>query len=294
MVTRSEMARLAARIKRLKIVSPKLVDSLLSGNYRSVFRGPGIEFDEVRSYVDGDDARLIDWNVSSRLGSAYLKTFKEERELTVFLIADVSASLEVGAGEINKKDVATLVIALITYAAAHNNDKVGGLFFSDEIESWIPPAKGRNHANRVIQTSVVRKSAGRGSDLALALRVTLDTMKRRGICIVISDFKTGGYWRDLALLARRHDVIAVRIDDPLDREFPRVGLVHVEDPESGRSIPAFGASRRFRRRYREYWEGTRRQWRHDCRRAGVATIEIDTTDDPAMRLIQFFRARGRR
>jgi uncharacterized protein (DUF58 family) len=277
--------------RRLQLISNKLVESLLAGNYRSVFKGQGIEFDEVREYVEGDDARLIDWNVSSRMGTPFTKMFREERELTLFLLVDMSASMTGGTAEETRRGVQRLLFALLSLAAAQNNDKIGAVFFSDEIEHWVSPVKGRKHALRLIQDMVRFEPKGRGSDLALALRTAGEALKRRGICVVLSDFKTTGYFKDLSLLSRRHDVIAVRIVDPVDELFPETGLFRLEDPETGRTILAPGRSRRFRKQYHDYWAEQRRQWRRECRRRGVSTLEVGTDDDPAATLLRFFQRR---
>jgi uncharacterized protein (DUF58 family) len=290
----NDPARVFARVKTLQLVSTKLIENLLSGAYRSVFRGPGIEFDEVREYVEGDDARLIDWNVSSRLNSAYTKVFREERELTLCMILDVSGSLRRGPLSGSRWDIMSFLSAVFSFAAVQNNDRVGALFFSDRIESWVPPVKGKKHALRLLQDILSFKPEGTGSDLGLALRTAQESLKRRGMCVIISDFKTSGYLRDLSLLARKHDVIAVRITDPVDHEYPVTGLVHLEDPETGHTILASGRSRKFRRRYRDYWEIQRRQWKRECARRGIAVLEISTTDDPTTRLVQFFRRRRAR
>ncbi|MFP3959683.1 MAG: DUF58 domain-containing protein [Spirochaetaceae bacterium] len=289
-----ERARILSRVKQLQLLSHKLVESLLAGNYRSVFKGPGIEFDEVREYVEGDDARLIDWNVSSRMTTAFAKTYREERELTLFLIVDLSGSVSRGLRNEMRREVQSVLFSLLTFAAVQNNDKVGALFFTDRIEHWVTPVKGRKHATRLVEDMIAFEPEGRGSDLSLALRAAGEALKRRGICVVLSDFKTAGYLRELSLLARRHDVIAVRVSDPLDYEYPRTGLVQLEDPETGRTVLASGLSRKFRKQYREYWEVQRLQWRRDCRRRGIATLEVSTEDDPVGRLIEFFRRRKAR
>jgi uncharacterized protein (DUF58 family) len=283
-----------ARLRQIQLVAQRLVESLLAGNYRSVFRGPGIEFDEVREYVEGDDARLIDWNVSSRLGGTYTKTFREEREMTLFLVVDVSSSLEFGSRSRSMRDVALVSAALLTFAAVQNNDKVGGLLFSRGIDSWIPPAKGRAHAMRLLQEIVSTDSSGDGSNLALALRSVRESLKRRGIVIILSDFHTADYQRELALIAARHDVIAVRITDPVTEELPEFSVVHAVDPETGRSMYLNGASRRFRFAFVHFWRQQRQQWLRECRRRGVSTLEIRTVDQVADRLISFFRRRNTR
>ena len=286
--------RIAAKVKRLQLVSTKLVEGLLAGNYRSVFRGPGIEFDEVREYVEGDDARLIDWNVSSRLGNPFTKTFREEREIVLFLIVDLSASLFSSEGERSRRAVETLLLSLLSLAAIKNNDRVGAVFFSDRIEKWVPPKKGKKHALRLIKDMTGFSPRGKGSDLAQALRASGEALKRRGIVIILSDFKTGGYFKELSLLGRKHDVIALRIGDPVDLEYPVSGLVHLQDPETGEVVLGIGFSRKFKTGYEEFWQIHRRQWLRECERRGIATLEISTDEDPGTKLVQFFnRRRGR-
>ncbi|KGE73435.1 DUF58 domain-containing protein [Spirochaeta lutea] len=287
-------ARLLARIKHLELVSNRLVETLLSGNYRSVFKGPGIEFSEVREYSEGDDPRLIDWNVSSRMNGVYTKTFREERELVLFLIADVSPSVLKASGAHNLREIMEVLFAIFTFAAVNNNDQVGGVFFSDRIEHWVPPMKGKRHAFRLIQDMIDFTPRGRGSNLSQALRTTSEALKRRGICIVISDFKTSGYQKDLSLLARRHDVIAIRLASPDEQEFPRVGLVTLQDAETGKTITASGKNHHFRRAYHEHWQNQRQAWFRECRRQGVSPLEVSAGDDPVIKLFQFFqRRRGR-
>jgi uncharacterized protein (DUF58 family) len=283
--------RIYRSARKLQLISHKLVESLLAGNYRSVFKGQGIEFDEVREYVEGDDARLIDWNVSSRMGTPFTKMFREERELTLFLLVDMSASMAGGTAEGTRQSVQRLLFSLLSLAAAQNNDKMGAVFYSDEIEHWVSPVKGRKHALRLIQDMVRFEPKGKGSDLALALRTAGEALKRRGICVILSDFKTTGYFKDLSLLSRRHDVIAVRIVDPIDELYPETGLFHLEDPETGRSILAPGKSRRFRKQYHDYWAEERRRWERECRRRGVSTLEVGTDEDPAAKLLHFFQRR---
>lgn len=289
----SEYLRLIQRVKHLELASRKLVDGLFSGNYRSVFRGPGIEFDEVREYAEGDDARLIDWNVSSRMQSAYTKTFREERELLLFLLVDVSGSVRPFEAMSSRFETAAQLTALLSFAAIRNNDRVGAGFFSDRIEHWTSPLKGRKHGLRIIQDMLSVEPEGRGSDLALALRAAGEALPRRGICVIISDFKTSNYYRELRTLARRHDTLAIRVVDPIDIEFPESGLIQLEDPESGREILAHGSTG-YRKDYHSYWQMHRRQWLRECGRRGVSTLEIRTDEDAATHLIRYFKRRGQR
>ena len=284
----------SAQLRQLQLFSTQLVESLLAGNYRSVFRGPGIEFDEVREYVEGDDARLIDWNVSSRFAGAFTKTFREEREMTLFLVVDASASLGYGSRARSAREVAILASALLTLAAVQNNDKVGVALFTDRTEAYVQPAKGRRHAMRILQAIVGTEPQGAGSDLARALRTVGESVKHRGICVILSDFHTANYQKELAIVARRHDVIAVRIGDPFWTELPELPALQVTDPETQRTLLINGTSRRYRFEFEQYWRQHRQQWLRECRRRGVSTLELDTTDDVAARLIAFFRRRRAR
>jgi uncharacterized protein (DUF58 family) len=279
-----------SRLRGLQIVSTKLVEGILAGNYRSVFKGQGIEFDEVREYVQSDDARLIDWNVSSRLGGAFTKTFREEREITLFLVVDLSPSVFGNS----RRRTATLLVSLLSFAAIQNSDRVGAVFFTDKIEKWIPPRKGKPHAMRLIGDMLHFKPSGRGSDLGLALRASGEALKRRGIVFILSDFKTDAYQRELLILGRKHDVIALRIFSPADEEFPEAGLAYLEDPETRRVILSAGMSAKFRREYSDFRQAQRRQWLRDCGRLGISTVEIATSEDPGGKLTQFFKHRGKK
>jgi uncharacterized protein (DUF58 family) len=287
-------ARLFARVKNLELISSKLVESLLTGNYRSVFKGPGIEFSEVREYVEGDDPRLIDWNVTSRMNTVFTKTFREEREIVLFLLVDLSASVFSAAGSHRLRETADLIFTIFTFAAANNNDQVGAVFFTENIEHWVSPMKGRKHALRLIQDMIKYQPRGKGSNLALAIKTTGEALKRRGICVILSDFKSSGYWRDLSILAKRHDVLAVRLTAPEEVDFPATGLIKMQDAETGKTLLGLGSNRRFRKKYQEYWALQRKQWFRECRKRGVSPIEIRSNEDPVVKLFQFFQRRKRR
>ncbi|MDR1317707.1 MAG: DUF58 domain-containing protein [Spirochaetales bacterium] len=279
-----------SRVRGLQIVSTKLVEGILAGNYRSVFKGQGIEFDEVREYVQTDDARLIDWNVSSRLGGVFTKTFREEREITLFLVVDVSPSVFADS----RRHTAERLLSLLSFAAIQNSDRAGAVFFTDRIEKWIPPRKGKSHAMRLMGDMLRFRPTGRGSDLGLALRASGEALKRRGIVFILSDFKTGGYQRELLILGRKHDVIALRISSPADEEFPEAGLAYLEDPETRNVLLSAGMSEKFRQEYAGFRQARRRQWLRDCGRLGISVVEISTLDDPGEKLTQFFKRRGKR
>lgn len=258
-----------------------------------MFRGPGIEFDEVREYVETDDARNIDWNVSSRMGFPYTKTYREEREIALFLLIDVSASMASGTSAMSKSDTANLVSALLCLSAIQNNDRVGSLFFTDRIEKMVPPGKGMTHASRLVRDMATLRPKSKGSELALACKVAHETLKRRGICVIVSDFRMSSGIRELTLLSKKHDVIAVKIVDPADERFPPTGLIELTDPEERYRLVTFGRSRRFQLEYREFWELEHSMWTRNCRKRGIGTLTISTSEDPAQRLISFFSRRKR-
>ncbi|MEW5816242.1 MAG: DUF58 domain-containing protein [Spirochaetota bacterium] len=289
-----DSATLLSKVKYIHLVSNKLVQSIFAGNYRSLFKGPGIEFDEVRKYVEGDDARLIDWNVSSRLSGVYTKTFKEERELILFLILDISASLFSGSSDNLRIEATVILSSLLSFAAVSNNDRVGAIFFSDRIEHWIPPRKGKKHVLRLIRDLLDIQPEGKGSNLNLALKTVNESLKRPGICVILSDFKTRVNYKELAHLSRKHDVIAVKIIDKTDEQFPASGLLEMQDPETGDMILGYGKSARFRKSYSDFWNEQHESLRQELHRCGVDTLIIRTDDDPVGRLLSFFKGRKKR
>ena len=282
---------IAAQARRLDLLARQTVASLQAGAHRSVYRGEGMEFDEVREYAVGDDARLIDWNVTSRIGSPFTKVFREERELNLVLVVDVSRSLLSGDGA--RRELAAWIVAILAHAAHLAGDPVSAYLFSDRRERWLPARRGRGHPLRIAGEVLAIEPSGRGSDLAGALRGVAGVLHRRATCVLVSDFRTTGFWPQLALLRRRHEVIAVRVAAAGDGEFPAVGAVDVQDPESGRVSWAAGRSRRFRAAYAAYWREHYAEIRVGCRGHGVDLLEIVTGEDPGVALAAFFRRRGR-
>ena len=227
---------LIRRIRKLEITTRKVVSDMLAGQYHSVFKGRGMAFSEVRQYQPGDEIRAIDWNVTARMNEPYVKVFTEERELTVILVVDVSASQGFGSSFLLKRDYAAELAAVLAFSAVMNHDRVGAVLFSDRIEGYVPPARGRDHALRIVRDLLAVEPKGKGTDLALALQFAGRVMKRRGIVAVLSDFQAQGYEKRLGALRRRHDVIALHLTDPREGEFPDVGLVALLDPETGERI----------------------------------------------------------
>lgn len=280
-----------SRVKNLSIVARKLAEGIFAGNYRSVFRGPGLEFDEVREYTDGDDVRNIDWNVSSRMDSLFSKKFREERELNFFFVIDISASIDIGCGKIPRREAIGIISSLLAYSAIFNNDRVGAIFYSDKIEKWIPAQKGHRQVSRIINDMMRLKATGSGSDLSIALSTLNKTLNRRAICVILSDFKTQSGWSDLSLLAKKHDVIAIKVTDPIDSVINVKGLISAVDPESGFSRFFIGRSKTLQDQYREFWEKNHYYWLKECQRRNVDTCVISTDKDPIQELTAHFKRR---
>ena len=222
-----------AAVRRIEIRTRRLVDEVFSGEYHSVFRGRGVEFREVREYVAGDDVRTIDWNVTARTDAPFVKQFEEERELTVVLAADVSPSGRFGSGERTKAETAAELCAVLAFAAISNKDKVGLLLFSDHVEKYIPPAKGRSHVLRIIRELLTYQPTGVGTDLVAPLQLVGRVLKRKATVFLVSDFWADDFSSSLRTVARRHDCVAVRLRDPRESDLPDVGLVTWRDAETG-------------------------------------------------------------
>jgi len=281
------------QVKGIELRTRTLVNSLLTGEYRSVFRGQGIEFAEVRAYQQGDDFRAIDWNVSARMAHPFVKTYVEERELTLLLIVDQSGSLQFGR-PYTKAGLAVEVAAVLALAAAKHNDRVGALMFSDQVEYVVRPAKGRPHALRVIRDLIAFRPRGRGTNLTEALRYAVRLLRHRSIVVVVSDFRAEGWETPLARLASSNDVVAITVDDPRERDLPDAGWVDVQDAETGRRALLDSSHEPTRTRFRVAAE---RQLQERARRlvqAGVASVALHTTIPYAVPLRRAFAARGRR
>ena len=224
---------LMKQVGTIRVVTNRLVDEHLSGEYHSVFKGHGIEFDEVREYVPGDDIRSIDWNVTARMGAPFVKRFCEERELTILFLVDVSGSQSFGSGQRAKAELAAEITCLLALSAIKNQDKIGLILFSDRIEKSIPPRKGRTAAMRLVREVLATEETRRGTNIAGALRFLNQVQKRRSVVFIISDFMDTNFERELRVTARRHDVICCALSDPREQELPDVGLVEIQDPETG-------------------------------------------------------------
>jgi uncharacterized protein (DUF58 family) len=285
------------RIRIFPIAALGLAEDLLAGDFRSVFRGQGMEFDEVRRYEQGDDIRSIDWNVSARFGTPYVKQYREEKELSVFLLLDCSASMQARRGELSPFEQGILIFALLSFSAEAAGQPVGAIFFDEEITRLFKPNKGRPHMLTMVSAALAAASpntAGSGSRLGRAIAGAERFLKRRSLVLVISDFFCINWEQELASLSRKHDVIAFRIVDPIDSEMLKAGLLRLEDPETGEKIEAPTGLHSFRTAWSLWHEERRNSWEAICRRAGAARLEISTSEDAFTALSRFFRGRRRR
>lgn len=282
------------KIRYIQIHSNKIVNEMLAGEYHSVFKGRGMEFEEVREYQFGDEIRAIDWNVTARTGHPYVKRYVEERELTLLFLVDLSASGGFGSAEKTKSELAAEICALLAFTAIKNNDKVGLLIFSDHIEYMVPPGKGSTHVLRIIRDLLLFEPKGIGTDIAGALGYVSQLTKKKCVVFLLSDFQDAGYEDAMRRVALRHDLIAVNIADPRELELPKAGLMLLRDPETGKQRIVDTSSARVRRAYAQATEAARRALRSHFWSMAVDHIEIGTDKDYVRELIRFFRARERR
>ncbi len=287
-----DYASLFSKSKNISFYSKKLAEGVFSGNYRSAFKGPGLEFDEVRDYVSGDDVRNIDWNVTSRMNAPYSKKYREERELNFYFLVDVSSSINYGIGKNNKKDMVVAISSLLAFAASQNNDRVGAVLFSDKIEKWVPATKGRNHILRLVNDLLNVETNGNGSNLGLAISTLYKSMKRRGVCVLISDLKFDCGWKELNLLSKKHDVIVIRIADKSDYELPICGSGLFKDVESNEDVRIFGRSKKLKKEYMDYWSSHFSMWESRCKRRNIKFLTISTDEDPVKALLKHFNKGG--
>ncbi len=281
------------QVKAIELRTRGLVTSLFAGEYRSLFRGQGMEFAEVRAYEHGDDFRAIDWNVSARLASPYVKTFTEERELTVMLVVDQSGSTRFGE-PMTKAALAVEVGAVLALAAAAQNDRVGALLFADEVERVVPPRKGRRHALRVIRDLIAFAPEGRRTNLAASLTYATRLLRHHSIVVVLSDFLAEGWEKPLRRLAARHEVVAIVVADPRERDLPESGWIELADAETGRRVLVDTSDRAVRDRVRTLAEKRREERARMLSAAGVDTVQLTTGTDYAIPLRRAFALRARR
>lgn len=288
-----ETSELIKKVRRIEIKTKGLSKQIFSGEYQSAFKGRGMSFSEVRGYNYGDDVRNIDWNVTARTGEPHIKTFEEERELTVMLLVDISRSSFFGTVKQMKNELITEICAVLAFSATTNNDKVGLLLFSDRIEKYIPPKKGKSHILRIIRELLETEPEGKGTDLGVALDYFNNMVKKRSICFLLSDFLTTGYERALAVAARRHDLIGMHLYDPRERELPDMGLIYAHDAESGERGWLDTGSKRVRSKYAERYAKQQAYFKNAFRKSRADVMSIETTEDYVRAMRQFFESRGR-
>ncbi|HVW67599.1 MAG TPA: DUF58 domain-containing protein [Steroidobacteraceae bacterium] len=288
-------------MRELEIRTRRMVDDSMAGAYHSVFKGRGMDFDEVREYSAGDEVRTIDWNVTARAGRAFVKKFTEERELTLLLVVDISASGNFGSGVLAKRDLAAEVASVLAFSAIRNSDKVGLVLYTDRIERYLPPKKGRRHVLRVVRDILYHEPRGVGTDTVRTLDAVNNMMHRRAVVFLISDFEASGaplaaraeLRRVVRQTNRRHDLIAIHIEDPREKELPNVGIIALEDAETGEIIELDTGRAAVRRRFNELASERSLRLRSDLRAEGVDTVQL-RTDTPYLPTLQrFFKSRGR-
>ncbi|SYZ73988.1 conserved hypothetical protein [Candidatus Zixiibacteriota bacterium] len=282
------------KIRRIEIRTKRLVNDLFSGEYHSTFKGRGIEFEEVRQYQPGDDIRLIDWNVTARVGYPYIKKFREERELSVIFLVDMSSSGFFGTKERFKEETAAELCALLAFSAIKNNDKVGMIIFTDRIEKFIPPKKGKGHVLRLIREILYFKPTGTATDIGMALEYFSRVIKKKSVVFLISDFLSEGYLKPLQIANNKHDMIAMKISDPREMKFDNVGMIELEDAETGEVMIIDTASSEFRLDFAQKAEADNFALKRSFKLINMDFINIITDQSYIVPLINFFRMREKR
>jgi uncharacterized protein (DUF58 family) len=285
---------LIKRIRKLEITTRRAVSNLLAGQYHAVFKGRGMAFSEVRQYQPGDEIRIIDWNVTARMNEPYVKVFTEERELTVILLVDISASETFGSKERSKAETAAEIAAQIAFSAIANNDRVGLILFSDRVEKVIPPKKGRKHVLRVVSDILTFRPTHKGTNLSAGLDYLSRIAKRQSVTFLISDFLATGFEPSLRIVSRRHDLIPVVIADRLEHDFPKLGLVALEDPETGERVTVDSADPMVRGLFAKVMQGAREERRKIFKKLELDHIELVAGEEHVQTLARFFRGRARR
>ncbi|MCP3965161.1 MAG: DUF58 domain-containing protein [Lentisphaerae bacterium] len=288
-------SELIAQVRKIEIRTRRMVDDIIGGAYHSVFKGSGIEFDEVREYTEEDDVRNIDWNVTARMGTPYIKKYVEERELNVMLLVDVSASSAFGSGQKSKRNHAVETAALLAFSAIRNNDRVGLIMFSDQTELYLPPRSGRKHGLRLIRELMAFKPSRKGTNIDSVLQEAIRVLNKRTVIFLISDLiDDNDFEKSLKIVNRRHDVIAVRILDPHELYWPAGVNIMVEDAETGETVAFNGRNRKILAGFEKISGGFHDKKRKLCDRAKVDMIDIRCGDDLVKPLVKFFNTRRRR
>jgi uncharacterized protein (DUF58 family) len=288
-----ETSEIIKKVRKIEIKTRGLSSNIFAGQYHSAFKGRGMAFSEVREYQFGDDVRDIDWNVTARFHRPYVKVFEEERELTVMLLIDVSGSLEFGTQVQLKKDMVTEIAATLAFSAIQNNDKIGVIFFSDKIEKYIPPKKGRKHILYIIREMLDFHPESRKTDVKLAVEFLTSVIKRRCTAFMLSDFYSpNDFTQALTICNRKHDVVAIQVYDQRAKTLPDVGLMKVRDAETGHEMYIDTSSKKLRRAHTAYWMNRQQQLKDSFTKSNVDSVSIATNDDYVKQLLMLFRMRS--
>ena len=286
-----DTAELIKRVRRIEIKTRGLSQQIFAGEYHSAFKGKGMAFSEVREYQFGDDIRNIDWNVTARFNHPYIKIFEEERELTVMLLVDISGSREFGSHSLLKKNMITEICAVLSFSAINNNDKIGVILFSDKVEKFIPPKKGRQHILRIIRELIDFQPESRGTNIAEALRYLTNYSKKRTTAFLLSDFIDDNYEDALKIASKKHDLIALRIFDDRETELPPIGLVRMKDAESGKQIWVNTNNRNVRKKYNQHYRNQEEKINQLLMKYGVDSATVATHEDYVKPLMNLFKKR---
>ncbi len=288
-----ETSELIKKVRKIEIKTKGLSANVFSGEYHSAFKGRGMSFSEVRGYSYGDDVRNIDWNVTARTGTPFIKVFEEERELTVMLVIDMSHSAFFGTKSQFKNEMITEICAVIAFSAINNNDKVGVIFFSDKIEKFIPPKKGRGHILLIIRELLNFEPQGKGTNVSVGLQYLNNVIKKRSTTFLISDFMAKGYDNALRIASKRHDIVGIHIADPAEEQLPNAGLFRALDAETGERIWLDTSDQRTRKRYADWYKENMQYYKSIFLKSGADSMSIRTTESYVNALLKFFQQRGK-
>ncbi|ANH59716.1 DUF58 domain-containing protein [Dokdonia donghaensis] len=283
---------LLKKVRKIEIKTRRLSDHIFGGEYHSTFKGRGMTFSEVRQYQFGDDVRNIDWNVTARYSEPYIKVFEEERELTMMLVADVSGSEFFGTDKQFKNEIVTEIAATLAFSAMQNNDKIGLILFTDEIELFIPPKKGKSHVLRIIRELLEFKPSSKKTDLAQAIKYLSNVMKKKAIVFVLSDFITDGYEQTMKIAANKHDITGIRIYDQREEKIPSLGIVQMEDEETGELALINTSSKKIRTNYEVYYKERVAYFKETFKRSGAGVIDVRTDQSYVKKLLGYFKRRS--
>ena len=282
---------LLKKVRKIEIKTKRLSDHIFGGEYQSTFKGRGMAFSEVRQYQYGDDVRAIDWNVTARNNDTFIKVFEEERELTMMLIIDISGSNFFGSKSIFKYEYVTELAATLAFSATKNNDKVGLILFSDNVELYIPPKKGKSHVLRIIRELLEFKSKSKKTDINVPLKFVSNILKNRSIAFIISDFISKDYSNSLKIFSSKHDVTGIRVYDQTEEIIPNLGVIDINDNETGQRLTVNTGSKMVRKKYAEYYNSKRMEFTENFKMSGSGIIECNTQDDYQKKLLKYFKSR---